>query len=109
MEADEAGRLRRFREKFGRGWDASKVAAALPQQVDGMPGDGGTEVSRVSKEGTEDDGESAEVQERVSEAMDEDNLMDLISGYGREAESKGEAAGVRETKSRSGKGKGGER
>lgn len=25
MEADEAGRLRAFREKFGRGWDAERM------------------------------------------------------------------------------------
>ena len=37
------------------------------------------------------------------------NLLDLISGFGREAEKKGEAAGVREGKTRSGKGKGGEK
>ena len=39
----------------------------------------------------------------------EDNLLDLISGYGREAETKGKAAGLREGKVRSGKGKGGEK
>lgn len=26
MEADEAGRLRAFREKFGRGWDAERMS-----------------------------------------------------------------------------------
>ena len=40
---------------------------------------------------------------------EEDSLLDLISGYGQEAESKGEAQGVRDEKSRSGKGLGGER
>lgn len=39
----------------------------------------------------------------------EDNLMDLISGFGQEAEMEGTAKGVREEKERSGKGKGGER
>ena len=52
-------------------------------------------------EGGEDGGR--EVEER------EDNLMDLISGFGREAEGKGEAVGVREGKEKSGKRKGGER
>lgn len=52
-------------------------------------------------EGDEDGGR--EVEER------EDNLMDLISGFGREAEGKGEAVGVREGKEKSGKRKGGER
>ncbi|KAI4096514.1 MAG: hypothetical protein LQ344_001022 [Seirophora lacunosa] len=82
VEADEAGRLRAFREKFGRGWDAEKM------------------VTR--------DEETGEVREG-QEAEGEDNLMDLISGYGAEAEARGEAKGVRASKERSGKGKGGER
>jgi len=54
VEEDEAGRLRAFREKFGRGWDADVTGAE--QGTDGVAGqDGG--------EGTED------------------SLMDLISGY----------------------------
>ncbi len=81
IEADEAGKLRAFREKFGRGWDAGGLGAR--DQVDGEEGGKG-----------EDEGEERE-----------DNLMDLISGYGREEA----AAGVREGKERSGKGKGGER
>lgn len=83
IEADEAGKLRAFREKFGRGWDASRMAEK--DEVDG--GEGG-------KEEGEEEG---------------DNLMDLISGFGREAEGKGEARGVREGKEKSGKRKGGER
>ncbi|KAL9014811.1 MAG: hypothetical protein Q9173_000565 [Seirophora scorigena] len=66
VEADEAGRLRAFREKFGRGWDAEKM------------------VTR--------DEETGEVREG-QEAEGEDNLMDLISGYGAEAEAEGEAKG----------------
>jgi hypothetical protein len=38
-----------------------------------------------------------------------DSLLDLISGYGQQAEKKGEAAGVTEPKQKSGKGKGGEK
>ena len=54
--------------------------------------------------GKEEGGEPAkEPEER------EDNLMDLISGFGLEAEGKGEARGVREGKEKSGKRKGGER
>ncbi|KAI4125033.1 MAG: hypothetical protein LQ338_004498 [Usnochroma carphineum] len=82
VEADEAGRLRAFRERFGRGWDAQKM---------------------VTRD--EDTGEVKEGQEEEGT----DNLMDLISGYGVEAKAKGEAKGVREGKERSGKGKGGER
>ncbi|KAI9829237.1 MAG: hypothetical protein M1819_006417 [Sarea resinae] len=55
VEEDEAGRLRAFRAKFGRGWDAESTAAA--------------------EEGVEG-GEAA--------ADEEDSLLDLISGYGNE-------------------------
>lgn len=36
-------------------------------------------------------------------------MLDLISGYGKEAQKKGEAAGTTEAKQKSGKGKGGEK
>ncbi|KAL8999492.1 MAG: hypothetical protein Q9169_001697 [Polycauliona sp. 2 TL-2023] len=84
VEADEAGRLRAFRERFGRGWDAETMTRR-----------------------DEETGEVKEGQEQPQE--DADNLMDLISGYGVEAEEKGEAKGVREGKERSGKRTGGER
>lgn len=82
MEEDEAGRLKRFRGRFGRGWDAEAVA--------------GTEEVR-------------EGEEALAPEEQEQSLLDLISGYGQEAEAKGEAAGKREEKVKSGKGKGGEK
>ncbi|KAL8946410.1 MAG: hypothetical protein Q9222_007195 [Ikaeria aurantiellina] len=82
VEADEAGKLRAFRERFGRGWDAETM--------------------------NKRDEETGEIQEGKDQG-DEDNLLDLISGYGADAEGKGEAMGVRESKERSGKRKGGER
>ncbi len=83
VEADEAGRLRAFREKFGRGWDAEKMVTR-------------DEETGEVKEGQEEEGE--------------DNLMDLISGYGSEAEAKGEPkVVVREERVRSGKKKGGKK
>ncbi|KAL8905755.1 MAG: hypothetical protein Q9207_002424 [Kuettlingeria erythrocarpa] len=82
VEADEAGRLRAFREKFGRGWDAEKMVTR-------------DEETGEVKEGQEEEGQ--------------DNLMDLISAYGSEAEVKGEAKGVREERVRSGKKKGGKK
>lgn len=85
METDEAGKLRAFREKFGRGWDASRMEEG-------------------EEDGKEDGGEGGrEPEER------EDNLMDLISGYGLAAEGKGEGKGVREGKESSGKRKGGQK
>lgn len=86
IEADEAGKLRAFREKFGRGWDAARMEEK--DEEDGM--EGGAEGGREPEE-------------------KEDNLMDLISGYGLEAEAKGEAKGVRQEKEKSGKRKGGQR
>ena len=53
MEQDEAGRLRAFRERFGRGWD-----------LDSQEGEG--------EDGTAVDGGREE----------EESLMDLISGAG---------------------------
>lgn len=82
VEEDEAGRLKRFRGRFGRGWDAEAVA--------------GTEEVR-------------EGEEALAPEEQEQSLLDLISGYGQEAEAKGEAAGKREEKVKSGKGKGGEK
>ena len=76
IEADEAGRLRAFREKFGRGWDAERMQ--------------------------DEDKNAAEDQE-------EDNLMDLIGGYGHQAEVEGTAKGVREEKMRAGNRTGGEK
>ena len=68
IEADEAGRLRAFRAKYGRGWDARAT-----EEVDEVEGEEGAE-----SEYPEDD---------------QGSLMDLISGYGREAEKEGTAKG----------------
>ncbi|KAL9006007.1 MAG: hypothetical protein Q9188_001241 [Gyalolechia gomerana] len=85
VEVDEAGRLRAFRERFGRGWDAEKM------------------VTR--------DEQTGEVKEGQEEEETEDNLMHLISGYKRKAraETKVDARSIREGKETSRKGKGGER
>ncbi|KAM0710169.1 hypothetical protein Q7P35_002531 [Cladosporium inversicolor] len=82
VEEDEAGRLRRFRGRFGRGWDAEVV----------------TEVEEV-REG----------EEALKPEQGADSLLDLIAGYGKDAEKNGEAAGTTEPKQKSGKGKGGEK
>lgn len=56
VEEDEAGRLKAFRAKFGRGWDAESA-----------------------EEGTEVEG-------GLSKGQQEDSLVDLISGYRKETE-----------------------
>ena len=94
MEADEAGKLRAFRAKFGRGWDASRTEEV--QDVEGNR----REEERMPV------GEDARVTERGD--MDGDNLMDLISGYGREGEVQVDAEADGKVKSKK-KGKGGKK
>ncbi|KAK4553462.1 hypothetical protein LTR86_009519 [Recurvomyces mirabilis] len=94
VEEDEAGRLRRFRRRFGRGFDAEAAGEA---------GEGGER-----GEGEEmDQGERGQDQ-----AQQDDSLLDLISGYGQAAAAeKGGAAasGKEEKKGGSGKRKGGKK
>ncbi|KAL1305997.1 hypothetical protein AAFC00_004130 [Neodothiora populina] len=82
IEEDEAGRLKRFRGRFGRGWDAETVV--------------GAEEAR--------DGEEA-----LDPSVQEESLLDLIANYGQEAIADGGAAGSNDEAKRSGKGKGGEK
>ncbi|KAM3422231.1 hypothetical protein BST61_g2596 [Cercospora zeina] len=79
VEEDEAGRLRKFRQRFGRGYDAESM-------VDGE--------------------EVRDGEEKLSVEEAEDSLLDWISGAGRQAEKEGKAAGTREEAKKSGKGKG---
>ncbi|KAI5361247.1 hypothetical protein Slin15195_G123600 [Septoria linicola] len=82
VEEDEAGRLRRFRKRFGRGYDAESMG----------------------------EGEEArEGEETLSQEEQDDSLLDLISGAGQQAEKTGNAAGVKEEAKKSGKGKGGQK
>ena len=82
LEADEAGRLRAFRQRFGRGWDARSV---------------------IEKD---ERSESLDGQEFEEEG---DNLLDLISAFGRETEPDATARDIREEKQKTRKGKDGER
>jgi len=50
-----------------------------------------------------------EGEEELDQSQSQDSLLDLISGYGNEAEAKGNAAGVKEDKKSSGKRKGGQK
>ena len=82
IEADEAGRLRAFRQRFGRGWDARSV---------------------VEKD------EESELLDGQDLEEESENLLDLISAFGRETELDGTARDIGEEKQRTGKGKGGEK
>lgn len=101
VEEDEAGRLRRFRRRFGRGFDVE----ALSQDE---------EVSHVLWSAILGRTLTAELQPREGEEAvapenSEESLLDLISGQGQQEEIKGNAAGTRESKAKAGKGKGGEK
>jgi hypothetical protein len=68
VEEDEAGKLRAFRAKFGRGWDAEAVEYT--------------------------DGAEVEEEDQSKDRVDrsgEESLLDLISGYGQLEASKGNA------------------
>ncbi|KAK4983306.1 hypothetical protein LTR66_003111 [Elasticomyces elasticus] len=82
VEEDEAGRLRGFRARFGRGWDA--------------------EVGQDAEE-------VREGEEGVDRSESADSLLDLISGYGQKAEAKGDSAGEREPAVTGGKRVGGQK
>ena len=78
IEEDEAGKLRAFRNRFGRGWDAE-----IPKN-------------------------NEEVREGEEEATDEEeSLLDLMTNYGQNAEKQGTAQGTRLESTKKGKGKGG--
>lgn len=63
VEEDEAGRLARFRERFGRGWDA-EIAQPLDEQAD--------------------------AEEAARQEEEQGDLLDLLSaGYGEQAAAKG--------------------
>ncbi|KAL1973466.1 hypothetical protein VTN31DRAFT_6101 [Thermomyces dupontii] len=71
VEDDEAGRLRAFRERFGRSWDAVPTAGAAA-----------AESSKEAKDMIAEDEEQARIEREVQE--EEDNLLDLISSFGQE-------------------------
>lgn len=78
LESDDAGRLRAFREKYGRGWDA--------------------QLSTDSEEVADED--------VVEEGKEAGNLFDLLSGYSQKVEPEGNASGPREGKGSDGNSKG---
>lgn len=102
VEEDEAGRLRAFRKRFGRGWDAQAASEGgdllglqppeAPQErekqaVEVRVGAGkGEEVTRSQQREAEvgrrrgEDNEVMSASEWSEEA--EDSLLDLISTYG---------------------------
>lgn len=100
IEEDEAGRLKRFRGRFGRGWDAEALNTG--EEVD-------VTVAMVHYRHYANSRQAREGEEGLDESQSEESLLDLISGYGQDAAAKGDAAGSQQEAVRSGKGKGGEK
>jgi len=82
VEEDEAGRLKAFREKFGRGWD-----------VEGTAEDEVAAQAAAKSEGVKS--KAKIVEER------EESLMDLISGFG--SGENAEQVAIRESRERAAK------
>ncbi len=78
MEEDEAGRLRAFRLRFGRGWDAESkdedgAGEAREQEeslMDLISGAGGEKDLRSTSEGTKEGSETGEEVEMVTVRKD---------------------------------------
>ncbi|KAF2838528.1 hypothetical protein M501DRAFT_1004272 [Patellaria atrata CBS 101060] len=83
VEEDEAGRLRAFRARFGRGWDAETPVEAE---------------------------ETSEDRKEESKTEPEDSLMDLITGYGQKPQKiKAASSSKKGTADGAGKAKGGKK
>lgn len=125
VEEDEAGRLRAFRRRFGRGWDArSEELGQAParedvRRVEAVGERAAMEGSAAGEEGATgvvegvgvrtggmERGEDSEGRQGRDEEGNvrsesgwsdeaEDNLMDLIGSYGVRGEKEGDSAGVR--------------
>ena len=71
VEEDEAGKLRAFRERFGRMWDNREMVAKENEEREAE--------KRKREAATAEDGEKV-VSEESKEERPVDNLMDLITG-----------------------------
>lgn len=89
VEEDEAGRLRAFRSRFGRNWDAANTVSA----EDLFSGASKNKAESVEASATETDAElkkqqeaTAAVEAAIEKEMEEedDNLLDLISSFGQD-------------------------
>ncbi|EER24276.1 hypothetical protein D8B26_005502 [Coccidioides posadasii str. Silveira] len=69
IEEDEAGRLRAFRNRFGRGWDAANTVSSDAAAAGEKPQPGKDVAQNAAMEEMEDE---------------DDNLLDLISSFGQE-------------------------
>ncbi|KAB8532586.1 hypothetical protein FH972_025531 [Carpinus fangiana] len=119
VEEDEAGRLRAFRRRFGRGWDARSAEGEESLSVADAPVEEGAEgAAEPEVEGrAAERRETKETKETVKKAdvksaqdaqawgeEEEENLMDLISAAGLAGEQhKGPVAAPQKVKAGKGK------
>lgn len=81
LEDDEAGRLKAFRARFGRGWDL-EIADEEAQAVEVAAAGGGKGAAAKKKtKGREE----PRVEAEGGRGKESESLMDLISGFGQEA------------------------
>ena len=116
IEEDEAGRLKRFRRRFGRGFDAEAMEEGEEVSYLSLASYNTMRPRRLRRcRRAKDDADlvgwqAREGEESLPKEQQDESLLDLIAGYGQQAEKKGEApAGVREGKQSSGKGSGGQK
>ncbi|KAI9886706.1 MAG: hypothetical protein M1823_001482, partial [Watsoniomyces obsoletus] len=110
LEEDEAGRLRAFRKRFGRGWDAEGTSSS-PEETSLEPGQEGDEEGgdvkdvRSAREKLLGNEKKKNVGED-DDAQDDGGLWDLISGFDTSGAGAGEAVvgGKRNAKGKGGKG-----
>lgn len=75
MESDQAGRLRAFRKRFGRRWDADRRGEEELEEAEAKK-------TASSGSNTLGDEEEGEIEKGEKERDEEgDSLMDLISGF----------------------------
>ncbi|KAF8441982.1 hypothetical protein BGX38DRAFT_1068773, partial [Terfezia claveryi] len=74
VEEDEGGRLQLFRERYGRGWDNAEMRE---------------KERREEEKAKSGDGAELVAEERKTERVEEESLVDLLKGWGEEEETGG--------------------
>ena len=83
VESDEAGRLAAFRSRFGRGYDAAKASDQGIESISEPASDAEKDTKEAMAQTASETGlEDSDFNE------EDENLLDLISGYGQEEAAK---------------------
>jgi len=73
VEEDEAGRLRAFRQRFGRGWDAETAAEESEEGADGSAEDSLMDLISGASSGT------TEAQGKESKTETEEETVEMVT------------------------------